>query len=268
MLEYIIIEKLNEAIKQNKAVSLVSVVDSTGSSPGKKGFIMAVFDDKSSIGTIGGGEVEKLVIEKAIKCIDEGKDELLTFQLEDKGDLHIQCGGSITIFIKTFGKKDKLLIVGGGHVSKAIYEIAKNFNFKIVIFEDRKEYANIERFPNCEIIIGDIGENIRNYNIDNRCYIVIVTRGHSHDEIALKASLNRGAAYVGMIGSINKTKHIMQNLLNEGYSKDELEKVYAPIGLCLGGDSAQEIALSIMSEILLVKNNGQLKHKKIHDYFI
>lgn len=266
-MEEIILEKINEAIKQNKGCCLVSVVDSKGSSPGKIGFMMGVFDDKSTVGTVGGGEVENLIIENALKCIDEGKDTLLSFDLNDKGDIHMQCGGSITVFIKTFKRYDKLLIAGGGHVSKAIYELAKNLKFKIVIFEDREEYGNLDRFPNCEIVLGDIGESIKNYPVDDRCYIIIVTRGHMQDEKALKASINRGAAYVGMIGSIKKTDYIMQKLLNEGYSKEDLEKVYAPIGLCLGGDNVEEIALSILSEIMLVKNNGELKHMKDKNKF-
>ncbi|SKA97653.1 xanthine dehydrogenase accessory factor [Caloramator quimbayensis] len=261
-MEEIILERISCALKENKKAALITVVDSKGSSPGKAGFMMAVFEDKSTVGTVGGGELEREVIQRALKSISGGKDEFASFKLSDEGNLHMQCGGSIDVFIKVFGKKDRLLIAGGGHVAKSLYEIAKYFDFNIVIFEDREEFANSDRFPNCEIILGDIGENLKKYPIDERSYVVIVTRGHSFDEAALKASLNRGAAYVGMIGSSKKTNYIKERLLSEGFSKDELEKAYAPIGLCLGGDSSFDIALSIFSEIMLIKNNGKLKHMR------
>lgn len=261
-MEEVIFERLGAALKENKKAALVTVIDSKGSSPGKAGFMMAVFEDKSTVGTAGGGELEREIIQRAVTSIRNGKDEFVSFKLSNEGDLHMQCGGSIDVFIKVLGKRDKLLIAGGGHVAKSLYELAKYFDFNIVIFEDREEFANSDRFPNCDIILGDIGENLKKYPIDEKSYVVIVTRGHYFDEAALKSSLNRGAAYVGMIGSSKKTNYIKERLLSEGYSKDEIEKAYAPIGLCLGGDSSLEIALSILSEIILIKNKGKLNHMR------
>jgi len=154
------------------------------------------------------------------------------------------------------------VIAGGGHVALELYKLGRILGFHTVIMEDRKEYGNAERFPGSEIHVGNIGECMRDYPLDKNCHVVIVTRGHESDAEALKAAIGRGAGYVGMIGSRNKTKYVVDKLLNEGCKEADIEAVYAPIGLSLGGDSAAEIAFSILSEILLVKNGGQLKHMK------
>lgn len=174
----------------------------------------------------------------------------------------MQCGGRASVFIRVFGCRDKLVIAGGGHVALELYKAAKLLDFQPVIIDDREEYANTERFPGCEIHVGDIGECISNYPLDRSCYVVIVTRGHESDAYALRAALGRGAGYVGMIGSRKKVKYVFDTLISEGCEKAHLEEVYAPIGLDLGGDSAAEIAFSILSEILLVKNGGSLKHMR------
>ena len=261
-MEYILLEKLTEAVKENKKAALVTIIEEQGSSPGKQGFMMAVFEDGSTIGTVGGGSFENKTRECALECMAEGKDRVVEFELNDSGELHMQCGGKASVFIKVFGCKDKLVIAGGGHVALELYKAGKLLGFHTVIIEDREEYANAERFPECEIHIGDIGECIRNYPLDRKCYVVIVTRGHESDAHALRAAIGREAGYIGMIGSRKKVKYVFDTLISEGYEKADLEKVYAPIGLDLGGDSAAEIAFSILSEILLVKNGGRLKHMR------
>ncbi|MGE5632689.1 MAG: XdhC family protein [Caulobacteraceae bacterium] len=261
-MEYIIFEKLAEAVKANKKAALVSIVEEDGSTPGKQGFMMAVFDDGSTLGTIGGGNFEATVRSEALKYMKTGESKFLHFKLNEDGGLHMQCGGSASVFIKVFGKRNKLIIAGGGHIALELSRLGNTMDFHTVIFEDREEYGNNERFPGCEIVLGDIGEKLRDYSIDDDCYVVIVTRGHECDAAALKSAIGRGAAYVGMIGSRKKVRYVMDRFENEGYSKEELEKVYAPIGLCLGGDTPAEIALGIISEIMLIKNNGTLKHMK------
>lgn len=262
MMEYMLFTRLAAEVKDNKNAALISLVKAEGSSPGKQGFLMAVFEDGSTIGTIGGGSFEKTVTEEALRCMEEGESKLLTYKLNDAGELHMKCGGSASVFIKVFKRKDKLLIAGGGHIANELYKFGKLAGFHVVVFEDREEYANSERFPECEIVLGDMEESFKKYPIDSSCYIVIVTRGHQSDEIVLRTVVRSSAAYIGMIGSRKKTKYVMERLEKDGYSKDELKRIYAPIGLALGGDSPSEIALSIISEIMMVKNGGALKHMK------
>lgn len=261
-MEYELLEMLAAEVKANRRAALVTLVEEQGSSPGKQGFMMAVFEDGSTAGTVGGGSFENKAREYALECMKDGRNKLLELELDYSGELHMQCGGRATIFIKAFKGKERLIIAGGGHVALELYKLGKLLDFHTVIIEDRQEYANTERFPDCDIHIGNIGECMSDYPLDSNCYVIIVTRGHEGDAAALKAAIGRGAGYVGMIGSRSKTRYVMEQLKAEGYEDAELETVYSPVGLKLGGDSAAEIAFSILSEILLVKNNGQLKHMR------
>ncbi|KRQ87546.1 putative xanthine dehydrogenase subunit A [Caloramator mitchellensis] len=260
-----VIQKILEATRKNKGAALCTITNTYGSSPGKEGFMMAVFEDGNIIGTVGGGILEGQVTKDAVEAIKLGKSVNKTYILSDAG-LKSKCGGKVDVFIKTFSRRNKLIIVGGGHVALEIYKFAKLLDFYIVIFEDREEFANKERFEDAdEIIVGDIGKELENYNIDENCFIVIVTRGHEQDEIALKSVINSSANYIGMIGSINKVRFIFDRLKQEGL-QEQIKRVYAPIGLRLGGDTPSEIALSILSEIMLVKNKGRLEHSKFVEF--
>lgn len=261
-MEYVLLEKLAAEVRANRKAALVTLVEEKGSSPGKQGFMMAVFEDGSTAGTVGGGNFENRAREYALQCMDEGKNKLITMELDGTGELHMQCGGTASIFIKVFRAKDRLVIAGGGHIALELQKLGKMMGFHTVILEDREEYGNPERFPGSEIHIGSIGESMSKYPLDKNCYVVIVTRGHESDADALRAAIGRGAGYIGMIGSRRKTQYVFNRLIGEGYKKEELDAVYSPVGLDLGGDSPQEIALSIMSEIMLVRNGGQLRHMR------
>lgn len=255
---------IKKEVEKNKKVALIMVTNIEGSTPREEGSMMVVLEDGSTHDTIGGGKLEFESVNKAIECIRKGISKKYVFELNDKeGSLGMKCGGQAEIFIKVFKPKSKLLIVGGGHIALELFKFGKLLDFHIAVFEDREEYLNNERFPDAnELILGDIEKNLKEYPISNDCYIVIITRGHSYDEIALRTVLNRDAAYIGMIGSKNKTKYVMNNLINDGFDKEILDSVYAPIGLNLGGSEPNEIALSIISEIVLIRNNGKLKHMK------
>ncbi|MGF7060858.1 XdhC family protein [Brassicibacter mesophilus] len=263
-MEYKILEKITEQIKQNSPVALATLTNIEGSTPGKKGAMMAVLEDGTTYGTVGGGRVELVIAGVAKKCIEERESKSYSFKLDDDpGSLHMQCGGEAEVFIKVFKPDNKLLIAGGGHIGINLYKLGKILGFHTVIFDEREEYCNKDRFPEAdELYPGDIEENLKNYPIGQNCYIAIVTHGHKHDEIALKTVIERDASYIGMIGSSNKTKHVMGNLAAAGVSQDKLDSVYAPVGINLGGQSPEDIALGIMAEISLIKNKGTLHHTK------
>lgn len=257
-----IMARIVQELKENRNAALAILTKSDGSSPGKEGFMLGVFEDGSTIGTLGGGAVEFSAITKAKECMKEGISKSLSYSLGPEGNVGMLCGGLNEIYIKTFRAPEKLLIIGGGHIAFELFKLCEALQFKVVIFEDREEYGDSNRFPNSEIILGDYNEELKNYPVDNKCYVVIVTKGHKFDQGALEAVVNSNAKYIGMIGSLNKTRKIMENLMNNGVKAEKLERVFAPIGIAIGGDSPAEIAISIMSEILLVKNNGSLTHMK------
>ncbi len=260
-----ILKALSDAVDSGKSAAVVTVLEVNGSSPGKEGSMMGVFSDGSIIGTVGGGALEYNLIEEALKAIQENRSYEKSFELTEQGTLHMKCGGFIRAYIKVFAKREKLLIMGGGHLGAELYTLGKFLNKYVVIFDDREEFAKREKFPEAdEIILGDMGENLRNYPLDENSYIVIVTRGHVNDKECLKAVLDSrtDVKYIGMVGSRGKVASTFKELIEEGYSKESLEKIYSPIGLNISNREPKEIALGIMAEIIAVKNGKKPAHMK------
>jgi len=255
--------KVGEEINKSRSVALVIITKVEGASPGSEGSMMAVFQDGGTLGTIGGGELEFSVAVRAKECLLKGQGERFQYNLSNKGSLGMICGGKAEGYIKVINADPKLIIIGGGHIALELHKLSNLIGMKTVIFENRVEYGNKERFSEAELEVGDYEEKLRNYNMSNNCFVVIVTHGHSYDEIALKSVINSDAAYIGMIGSKEKTEQVIKRLKAAGISEDKLNKVYAPIGLNLGGRSTKEIAFSIMAEILVIKNGGRLEHMKL-----
>ena len=175
----------------------------------------------------------------------------------------MQCGGTAFGYIKVFKPKPKLIIIGGGHIGLALFKIAKNLDFYTIVIDDREEFANEQRFENVdEVYSGDIPNIIKNISINDNTYIVIATRGYEGDLISLRSVIDRNPMYIGMIGSMKKWIKVKETLINENINIEKLESVYAPVGINISSNSVDEIAFGIMAEILLVKNNGSLTHRK------
>ncbi len=260
--DFLVMKKALEEIDNGKELAIATIIKSEGSTPRGLGTMMAVLEDGSIHGTIGGGTLEKYIIELCIGAIKEGESKTIDLPLDAEG-VDMVCGGKVEVFIDVYKIKPKLLIIGGGHVGYAIYNIASLLNFNISIFEDREEFLTKERFPLAkELILGSIDERLRNYKIDNNTYIVIVSRGHKSDERALLEVINSNAKYIGVMGSKGKVMTMMDKIRNSGITEENINKIYAPIGLKISSGSPEEIAMSIMAEILLIKNNGTLKHMK------
>lgn len=248
--------EIGKRVEKGEGAALITVIGIDGSSPGKKGSIMGVFQDETISGTVGGGNLEYILIKEGLKAIDEGISKELEFQLVEEAALHMKCGGDVKVFIKVFNKKEKAIIVGGGHVGGELYKVLQFLDMDIVIIDDRETFCNRELYPNAkELLVGDVKEKLLNYSLDSRCYIVIVTRGHKYDKEALESVIGREAKYIGMIGSKKKVRETFEELLNDGISKELLNEIYSPIGLDISNGSPKEIAISVASEILKVKNN-------------
>ncbi|KMT22078.1 XdhC family protein [Clostridium cylindrosporum] len=261
-----VLAKIAEEVDANKKIAMAIVTKLAKFSPGAPGATMGVYEDGGIIGTVGGGSLEAKVIEKALVCLKEGVSKSFEFEAsssEIDGDLHNTSQGKTEVFIRVFNEKPKLLLVGGGHVSHELYKFGKYMGFSVGIFEDREAFCNKERFPDAdELILGDVVESLRNYKVDNNCYVIMVSRGHIYDENALKEVISSDAKYIGMIGSKLKVENIFNNLRKDGVSDDLLNKVYSPIGIAIGGKEIKEIVLGIMAEVVLVKNGGTAGHMK------
>ena len=238
--------------------ALVTIVSTTGSTPREEGAKMLVKADGSILGTIGGGSLEARVIEEAVKVIGQGKPKRLHISLTAKevDEVGMLCGGELEVFIEPILTPFTLYLFGGGHISLPLAKMGKLLGFKIAVIDDRAEFANADRFPEAEVVLADdFTKSFPRLKIDKSSYIVIVTRGHQHDEVVLEWAVGTPAKYIGMIGSKAKTKAIFSHLLAKGISKKLLDRVHAPIGVEIHAQTPEEIAVSILAEIVKVRRS-------------
>lgn len=258
-----ILLKIYESLERGESAAMAVITHGNGSAPRGNGSMMAVWKDGKILGSIGGGKIEYTVIQKAIECIEKEEDHNFEYKLNEQGTLGMKCGGEVKGFIRVFYPKPRLIIAGAGHIGEKLNKLAKVLNFHTVIVDDREEYANRERFEDAdEILVGDIGKLIENYNVNGKTSIVIANSGYDQDKATLKAVVMRNPAYIGLIGSTKKIRELMKDLMQEGIPKEELQKVYAPMGIDLSSNVPEEIAFGILSEILLIKNKGTLNHRR------
>ena len=251
-----VIQKLSYMIAQNQPVALVTVVESSGSTPRSSGSMMLVDKNGTLLeGTIGGGILEERAKSDAAECIRIRESKLFFYELGEGNEksLPMICGGDIRYFVKVFSPKKQLIVVGAGHVGEKLCQMASILGYEITVIDDRETRATKEIFPGAsKLIVGDILENLRKININENTCIVIVTHAHKYDQGALEAVIDSEAGYIGMIGSVSKVKTCFKNLREKGISDELIDRVYSPIGLDIGGESPAEIALSIMAQIQAV----------------
>jgi xanthine dehydrogenase accessory factor len=217
---------------------------------------MLVRDDGSIVGTIGGGCVEAEVWQAAREVMESEKPRTLTFNLnqDPKYDTGLVCGGTLDIFIEPVLPPAPLYIFGAGHVAFSLYKVSQIVGFDITIVDDRETYANQERFPEArEVIAADFEQAMIKLSPSESSYIVITTRGHREDMRVLRWAVQTQARYIGMIGSKRKTIEIFRQLTKEGLSPQLFERVHAPIGLDIGANTPEEIAVAITAELIAVR---------------
>lgn len=257
-MEIRIMERLTKCIEQGQDVALVTVTNAQGSSPRGVGSMMIVDANGRLIdGTVGGGAVEERAKKDGAACIKRGVSKTIHYELNlsnSENALHMACGGSVDVFFRVFKGRDELVIVGAGHVGDKLSKVAHILGYHITIIDDRAEFANKERFPEADVLkVGDIGESLENYPVSANTNIVIITHGHKYDQIALEKIISSPARYIGMIGSKNKISLCFKDMTEKGFEKEVLSKVHAPIGLDIGGEAPEEIAVAIIAEIQAVK---------------
>lgn len=265
--------KVVEELSKGRAIALCTIVEKKGSGPRDVGTKMLVLSNGSTYGTIGGGSFEKLVIEDALKAINEGKSKLIKYLLRRTRDLQtdakltgLECGGEISVFIDVITPTPKLIIVGAGHIGKPLADLAHMVGFKIIIIDSNKELAFKERFPYADKIIVDrIDKALEKLNVTSHDLIAIVHGSVEEDFIALKKALELKPRYIGLLGSRYKVMKFKDRLMKEGIDLSEFKGiVYAPIGLDIGAETPEEIAISIMAEIIgILRGVKNLPHRTI-----
>lgn len=253
-----IFERINELQQSNQAGILCTLVRSRGSTPRRETSKMLVYADGSFTGTIGGGEMEQRVIAAALEALQSGKPRLVEYNMTDpeRGDPGV-CGGQVEIFLEPLLPKPVLLLVGSGHVGKAVAYLAHWLGFRIVVTDDRPGFCTPEAVPEGdEFYPFPLQELPQHFEITPWTYIVLTTRGADVDIAGLPAILGKPSAYLGVIGSRRRWQITCQKLVEKGVSQSLLDQVRSPIGLELNAETPEEIAVSIMAEIIMLRQGG------------
>ena len=248
---------LAAALERGEEVALVTIVSSTGSTPQRVGAKMLVYADGRTVGTIGGGCYENDAFWKARETIKARKPLNVRYELTDDiaEESGLICGGQMEVFIEPVEPSPDLYIFGAGHVGYFLGRMAFDTGFRVHVIDDREKFASSERFGDgIDVIVDDIPTWLEAHTLPSTAYAVVVTRGHKHDIDALRALTNAPLRYVGLIGSRAKVKRIFDALRAEGAAPETLKGVHAPIGLDIGAITPQEIAVSILAELIAVKH--------------
>lgn len=245
-----IFEEILRLKRDGRVSALATIVQAVGSSPQKEGAKMLVRDDGTVLGTLGGGCLEAEVKEIALMTMRGGSPISVPFDLTEK-EGGLVCGGKILVYIEPIVPEPNLIILGAGHVGKALSHIAKFAGFRVTVADDREEFANREAIPHAdEIVVEHFDRVLSDVSIDNGCYVVIATRGHNHDLEALAAALRTDAGYIGLLGSRRKKALLLKALRERGFSEREIGRVVVPVGLPIGSVTPEEIAVSIMAQVI------------------
>jgi xanthine dehydrogenase accessory factor len=253
-----IYQEIQTALKRGERIAIASVVKTIGAAPCGVGSKMLIQADGSASGSFGGPNTDGKVIQEALHALREGRAYTTHIHLDaDQGEAVGSCGATLEVFFEVLRPEPRLIIAGAGYVAQALARLAIHLDFRIVVVDDRRDLADPQIFGDkVQLTFGDIPQTIRDLEPDEASWIVIVTRGHHLDKDALRAALESNAVYVGMIGSPNKVKHIFKDLLKEGIAAEHLVQVHAPIGLDLGAETPDEIALSIAAEMVMMRKKA------------
>ena len=234
---------------------LVTVVGVEGSAPRTIGTRMAVREDGSIIGTIGGGRLEERVREEACELL--GSAETRRIELRLGPDLGMCCGGVVEVLLEPQEGAFRLFIFGGGHVARPLAEFASRVAFSVAVNDDRPDFATRERFPSAVTVsCDDHRDHVRDLQTTSRDFVVVVTHDHRSDEAILAELVERDLAYLGVIGSRSKVRKFRLRLKAAGVSTEALDRVHAPIGLDIGAETPEEIAVAIVAHLVQVRSGS------------
>jgi xanthine dehydrogenase accessory factor len=249
-----------DAIAGGAAVVTATVVAAPAGAQPEAGAKMLFREDGSSIGDLGGGPLQAAVARLAIAALPgHGSDSV--YLLPDGSEVRRQETerlGAFQMLLEVVEPPATLLVVGAGHIGRALAKFGAAVDFSVAVLDDRPDYADPALIPEADrVICADFEEALKSFPINANTYIVMVTRGHKQDELSLRTTVTSPAAYVGMIGSRRRTGAVLQHLQDEGIPREVLDHVHTPIGLDIGAETPEEIAVSIIAEIIMVRRGGR-----------
>src|SRR6266496_3569274 len=265
-----IYQEIQATLGRGERVAVASVVKTSGAAPCGVGSKMIVRADGTISGSFAGPKTDGRVAQEGLQAIRDARSYITHIHLDaDQGEAVGSCGATLEVFFEVLRPEPRLIIAGAGYVAQALSRLAAQLDFRIVVVDDRRDLADPHSFDDkVQLTFGDIPQTIRELEPDEASWIVIVTRGHHLDKDALQAALETNARYVGMIGSPGKIKNIFRDLLKEGISRERLAQVHSPIGLDLGAETPEEIALSIAAEMLMLRKKGSGVSLKTMHHFL
>ncbi len=244
-----VFEALEARRKKGDPCALIIVVDSEGSVPAKKGAKMLVGEDGTTIGTVGGGTMEKEAADKALRIMAEGDPRLIHIELTEAAGY--ACGGSVSLYIEPILPAPRVIVCGAGHVGQAVCHLAAYAGFSVTVMDDRQDYLSPEMLPDADSVVACAFENaFLEIPVDVNTLVVVCTRGHAQDLTAVEKALKTDAPYIGLLGSKRKRASFFEKLRADGFSDNECERVYTPVGLDIGAMTPREIAVSIVGELI------------------
>ncbi len=259
-----IYREIAELLEKGQRGALATVIGATGSTPGKESAKMLVRDDGSTVGTIGGGCTEADVWALAREVIDNDRPMRHSFKLTPKTaeEDGLACGGTVEVFIEPLGSPT-VYIFGAGHIARQLVPLAANVGMNCIVVDDRERFAHPDHFPNaCQVVVSEFETCFDELPIGPSSYLVIVTRGHRYDQLCLTKAVATTAGYIGLIGSKAKIARIFKSLKDQKVTNERLAEVHAPIGLDIGCQSPEEIAVSIVAELIAHRRRAHLKGGK------
>jgi xanthine dehydrogenase accessory factor len=250
--EALFLDEINSAYLGGEPVALASLVKTVPDIDAKLAGKLLIRSDGSFEGTLGADNLNSEAIKYGIELMAYGNSK------------YVRSETGAEYFVEGYTTPPRIVLCGGGHVSRAIYTFAVNLGFNLTVIDDREEFANNTRFPLGDVVVAENSdEGFRSVEINKNTFIVIATRGHRYDHVSLEAALNTSASYIGLLGSKRKTILIYEELFSKGVSIDRIKDVRAPIGLDINARTPEEIAISIMAEILMIRNGGEGNEMKL-----
>ena len=253
-----ILEELVLAKQKGNPVALAVIVKARGSVPRHTGTKMLVYADGRSSGTIGGGELEARVLRQALDSLEDNRSRYVPYSLIDpeRGDPGV-CGGEVEVFVEPYLPPATILIIGCGHVGQAVAKLADWLGFRVVVSDDREGMATPEVIPDADLYFpGSFEDTLSSFKVNTNTYVVAVTRNVEVDRDILPKLLETEAAYIGVIGSRRRWEETQKLLSEDGIDKDQMSRFHSPIGLELHAETPEEIAVSIIAEVIMIHRGG------------
>ncbi len=244
-----IYEEAVRLLRSGTPFSLATVTACGGSSPRKAGARMLVYGDGATLGSVGGGRVEQETVAAAQAALRDGSPRTLPFRLTEENGF--ACGGSMEVYVEPHGGMPRLVMFGAGHVGKAVSALAATCGFRVTVVDERPECTGRDQFPFAhEIVCATVADAFPRLSVDRDTSVVIATPGHLHDFEAVRGALKTDARFIGLVGSRRKRELLLTTLEGEGVGALQCERIVTPVGLDIGAETPEEIAVSIVGQLI------------------